>query len=444
MTLSLTRFMRPVLALAATLLLALPVRAEMQIQTLTSPGGIPAWLVQDDSIPFTAIEIQFRGGTALDAPGKRGAVNLMAALLEEGAGEMDAQAFAEARDALAAEFRFRATSDSVGVSVQVLTENRDAAMELLRQALVSPRLDPDAIERVRGQVLAGLRSDAKDPDTIAARAFYTAAFGDHPYASTGDGTIESVTALTRDDLLAAHRATMARDRLYVSAAGDISAEELGTLIDKLVGALPATGAPLPGPAPWTLAGGVAVTDFPSPQTTIVFGQKGLKRADPDFFAAVVMNEILGGGRFSARLMTEVREKRGLTYGIGTSLIPMDHAEVLVGQFSASNDKAAEAIAVIRDEWARMAAEGVTEAELEATKTYLTGSYPLRFDGNGSIASILVGMQMEGMAPDYVLTRNDKIRAVTLEDVRRVAARLLTPDALAFIAVGQPAGVENGQ
>lgn len=437
------RLLRPVLALVAALALAVPARAEMQIVTLTSPGGIPAWLVQDDSIPFTALEIRFRGGTALDAPGKRGAVNLMAGLLEEGAGDLDAQGFAEARDALAADFRFRATADSIGVSVKVLTENRDKAMTLLQTALVQPRLDADAVERVRGQVLAGLRSDAKDPDTLAGRAFYTAAFGDHPYASAGDGTIESVTALTRDDLLAAHRATMARDRLYVSAAGNISADDLGKLIDKLVSDLPATGAALPGPAPWNLTGGISVTDFPSPQTTVIFGQKGLKRADPDFFAAVLLNEILGGGRFSARLMTEVREKRGLTYGIGTSLIPMDYAEVLVGQFSASNDKVAEAIAVVRAEWARMAAEGVTAEELEATKTYLTGSYPLRFDGNGPIASILIGMQMEGMAPDYVLTRNDKIRAVTLEDVRRVAKRLLTPEALAFIAVGQPTGVVTG-
>lgn len=437
-----TFFYRPLAALLTALAFALPASAEMKIVTLTSPGGIPAWLVQDDSIPFTALEIQFRGGTSLDAPGKRGAVNLMAALLEEGAGDLDAQGFAEARDALAAEFRFRAWSDSVGVSVKVLTENRDEAMALLRSALVSPRLDPDAVERVRGQVLAGLRSDEKDPDTLASQAFNAAAFGDHPYATSGDGTIESVTALTRDDLLAAHAATLARNRLYVSAAGDISAEELGLLIDRLVADLPATGTPMPGAAAWMAKGGVAVTDFPAPQSTVLFGHQGMKRDDPDFFAAVILNEVLGGGRFSARLMTELREKRGLTYGVGTSLVPMDHAEMLVGQFSASNDKVAEAIDVVRAEWARLATEGVTEEELEATKTYLTGSYPLRFDGNGPIASILVGMQMEGMTPDYVLTRNDKIRAVTLEDVKRVAARLLTPDALSFVVVGQPIGVAN--
>jgi len=438
-----TRLFRPAFALISALAFALPAWAEMQIVTLTSPGGIPAWLVQDASIPFTALEIQFRGGTSLDAPGKRGAVNLMSALLEEGAGDLDAQGFAEARDALAADFRFRASRDSIGVTVKVLSDNRDAAMALLQTALVTPGLDPDAVERVRGQVLAGLRSDAKDPDTLASHAFYAAAFGDHPYASAGDGTTESVSALTREDLFAAHRATMARDRLYVSAAGDISVEELGKLIDKLVIGLPATGAPQPGAAPWNLKGGISVTDFPSPQATIVFGQKRLKQADPDYFAAVVLNEILGGGRFSARLMTELREKRGLTYGVGTSLVPMDRAEVLIGQFSASNEKVAEALSVLRTQWARIAAEGVTAKELEATKTYLTGSYPLRFDGNGPIASILVGMQMEGMAPDYVLSRNEMIRAVALEDVRRVAKRLLTPEALAFAVVGQPVGVVTG-
>ncbi|WP_135447894.1 M16 family metallopeptidase [Tabrizicola caldifontis] len=425
---------------AVFLALATPARAELDIKQVTSPGGITAWLVEDHNIPFTALEIQFRGGTSLDAPGKRGAVNLMTALIEEGAGQMDSRAFAEARDALAAEFTFDAGADSVGVSARFLTENRDQAVTLLREALVNPRFDQDAIDRVREQVLSILRSYEKDPSKLAARRFNELAFGNHPYGSIGDGTLETVAALTRDDVVAAHRAALARDRVYVSAAGDITADELGPLLDRLLGDLPATGAPLPGPAEVRLPPGVTVIDFPTPQSTVLFGHIGIPREDPDFFAAFILNEALGGGRFTSRLMSEVREKRGLTYGIGSYLVSYDLADMYLGQFSASNDKVAEAIAVLRAEWARIAAEGLTERELADTKTYLTGSYPLRFDGNSRIASILVGMQMEGMPIDYAVTRNAKIEAVTMDDIRRVAARLYQPEALHFVVVGQPVGL----
>jgi zinc protease len=425
---------------AAFLALALPAHAEMQIKEVTSPGGITAWLVEDHNIPFTALEIEFRGGTSLDAPDKRGAVNLMTALIEEGAGEMDSRAFAEARDALAAGFTFDSGTDSVSVSARFLTENRDQAITLLREALVNPRFDQAAVDRVREQVLSNLRSDEKDPDTLASNAFDRLAFGDHPYGSNGDGTIETVTALTRDDIVAAHQGALARDRIYVSAAGDITAEELGPLLDRLLGDLPATGAPLPGRAPWLLEPGVTVIDFPTPQSTVLFGHIGIPREDPDFFAAFLLNEALGGGRFTARLMSEVREKRGLTYGIGSYLVGLDQAEMYLGQFSASNDKVAEAIAVLRAEWAKIAAEGLAEEELSTTKTYLTGSYPLRFDSNANIAGILVGMQMEGLPIDYALTRNARIEAVTMDDIRRVAQRIYLPDALHFVVVGQPTGL----
>lgn len=419
---------------------ALPVQAAVDIQTVTSSGGIKAWLVEEPNIPFTALEIRFRGGTSLDAPGKRGAVNLMTALIEEGAADLDAQGFAAARDGLAASFRFSSDEDGIAVSARFLTENRDQAIDLLRKALIQPRFDADAVERVRGQVLAGLRSDEKDPETLASRTFNALAFPDHPYGSKGDGTIASVTALTRDDIIAAHQGALARDRIYVAASGDISAMELGALLDTLLGDLPATGAPLPGRADLGLTAGMTVTDFPGPQSVILFGHAGIKRDDPDFFAATILNEVLGGGRFTARLMTEVREKRGLTYGIGTYLVGYDHAELVLGQASVANANVAQAIEVIRAEWAKIATEGITEAELKATQTYLTGSYPLRFDGNGPIASILVGMQVIGLDPDYPKTRNDKVMAVTAEDVKRVANRLYQPDALRFVVVGQPDGV----
>lgn len=435
---------RMVLAVLTFLILAGPAIAAVEIREVTSPGGIRAWLVEEHSIPFTALELRFDGGTSLDPADKRGVTLLMMALLEEGSGDLDARGFAEARDTLAAEFDFDAYDDAATVSARFLTENRDASVALLRRALTDPAFSAEAIGRVKGQITSIIRSNAQDPDTIAGLTYDRQAFGDHPYGASRYGSAESLAGLGRDDLIGAKAAVLARDRVYVSAVGDITADELGQLLDDLLGGLPATGAPMPPRAEYALTGGVTVIDLATPQSVVIFGQSGIRRDDPDFFAAYVLNQILGGSGFSARLMEEVREKRGLTYGISTYLAPKNLAEIWQGSFASANERVAEAIAVIREEWTRAATDGVTAEELEAAKTYLTGSFPLRFDGNGPIANMLVGLQSEGLPIDYVTKRNAYVETVTQEDVRRVAARLMRPGDLHFVVVGQPVGLVTTQ
>ncbi|MCP5323616.1 M16 family metallopeptidase [Albidovulum sp.] len=432
---------RAIFAGIAALLLAGPALAEVSIQQVTSQRGLHAWLVEEHALPFVALEIRFRGGTSLDRPGKRGETRLMAALIEEGAGDLDARAFAETREELAADFSFDAWDDALSVSARFLTENRDASVALLKSALTHPRFDQDAIDRVRAQVVSIIQSEEKDPNAIAGRTFDERAFGDHPYATSRNGTVESVSALTRDDMFDAQDRVMARDRVYVSAVGDITAADLSKLLDDLLGELPEIGGLIPPRAEFTLTPGVTVVDYASPQSVVIFGQEGIKRDDPDFFAAYVLNQIIGGQGFASRLMEEVREKRGLTYGIGTYLAPMDLAETWQGSFASANEKVAQAVSVVRAEWARIAAEGASDAEIAAAKTYLTGSYPLRFDGNGPIATILVGMQLDGLPVDYLVNRNSYVEAVTAEDIRRVAARLMDGGKLRFVVVGQPKGLE---
>jgi len=434
-----TRFF---VALAFALAAALPARAEVDIQEVVSPGGITAWLVEEPSIPFMALEIRFRGGASLDAPGKRGAINLMTGLLEEGAGDMDAHAFAREVEGLAASFSYDVSVDSVSVSARFLTENRDTAVNLLRKTLIEPRFDQDAIDRVRDQILTGLRSDAKDPARIARDQFNAMVYGDHPYGSNYRGTLDTVAALTRDDIVAAHRAVMAKDRIYVGAVGDITPEELGRMLDALLGDLPETGAPQPEDAELNFTGGTTVIEFDTPQSVAVFGHAGIQQDDPDFFAARIMNQVLGAGGFESRLTTEVRVKRGLTYGVYSFLAPRDHAATVQGQVASTNERVAEAITVIRDEWQRAATEGISSEEVEAAKTFITGAYPLQFSGNGQIARIMVGMQMLGLPIDYIPTRNEKVEAVTLEDVNRVAAELLQPENLQFVVVGKPVGLDG--
>lgn len=428
-----------ILVAAVLAFAALPAKAEIDIQEVTSPKGINAWLVEERSIPFVALNLWFRGGGTLDLPGKRGATNLMVGLLEEGTGDMNAQDFAREAEELAAEFEYEAFDDVVAISARFLTENSDAAVNLLRKSVVEPRFDQTSVNRVREQVLSIIRSDAKDPDRIASQTFDALAFAGHPYATSLNGTLDSVAALTRDDILTAHRNALALDNVYVSAVGDISAEELGRLLDRLLEGLPAASAELPGEAQYQLEGGETVVDFATPQSVAIFGHEGIKRDDPDFFAAYVLNQILGGTGFESRLMEEVREKRGLTYGVSSFLIAKDFGELYLGQVASANDRVRQAIDVIQDEWRRMAEEGPTAEELQRAKTYLTGAYPLRFDGNGPIANILVGMQLDALPVDYIATRNAKVEAVTLDDIRRVAARILRPEDLHFVIVGQPEG-----
>lgn len=419
---------------------ALPAQAEIDIKSVTSPGGIGAWLVEEHSLPFIALEIAFQGGTSMDVEGKRGAVNLMTALLEEGSGDLDARGFAVATEALATSFGFGSGPESVSISARFLTENFDASVALLRDAIQNPRFDDADIERVRAQVLSGLAFDAKDPDDIAAATFASMAYGQHPYGTVEEGTVESVTALTRDDLLEAHRNTLVRDRVLVGAVGDITEAQLGELLDLLLGDLPQSGPPMPPKVEPQIAGGVTVVEFDTPQSVALFGQSGIAVDDEDYFAAVLLNQILGGGSFESRLMTEVREKRGLTYGVYSYLNSRNLANAYMGSVSSANDRVAQAIEVIRDQWRMAAEQGVSETELENAKTYLTGAYPLRFDGNSTIANILVGMQTIGLDVDYAKTRNERVERVTLEDVQRVAAELLNPDELHFVVVGKPEGL----
>ncbi len=435
---------RFLVSLCMMLALSVPARAEVVVQELTSPGGITAWLVEERSIPFIALEIRFRGGSALDAPGKRGAINLMVATLEEGAADLNAQEFAAAREALAASFRFRVFDDVTTISARFLTENRTEAMALLKKALHAPRFDQSAIDRVRGQVLSIIRSEATDPSDIAGAKFDQLVWGDHPYASSRNGTVESVNSLTADDMFDAWRRVFGQDRMYVSAVGDISAEDLGPLLDELLGAFPKAAAPLADRADFQLEQGTTVIDFDTPQSLALFGHQGIKRDDPDFIAAYVLNEVFGGGGFESRLMTEVREKRGLTYGVSTFLVPMEYGELVMGQVRSDNARMAESIAVIREEWAKMAADGLTKQELTDAKTYLTGAYALRFDGNAPIARILVGMQMIGLPVDYISTRNDLINELTLDGVNRLARQIFRPENLHFVVVGQPEGVETSR
>lgn len=423
------------------LLLPLPALA-VPVQELTSPGGQDLWLVEDHALPFVAVEILFRGGASLDLPGKRGAAYLMTATLEEGAGDLDARGFAEAAETLGAAFSFDIGDDTLSVSARMLSDTRAPATDLLALALTSPDFAPDAVARVRSQITQAIAADQKDPGALAGTELAAEAWGAHPYGSDIKGSPESLAALTPDDLREIKARIMTRDHAILSVVGDVTPDQAMALADRLLGALPDTGAPLPDAVTPGLTGGITVIDWDSPQSVVLFAQEGLALDDPDYIALMLANHILGGPGFSARLMDELREKRGLTYGVSTWLTGKTQGDLWQGGFSASNDKVAEAVALLQAEWARLARDGVSAAELSAAKTYLTGAYPLRFDGNGTIAGILSGMQLVGLEASYIDRRNALIEAVTAEDIARVAARIIRPDGLRIVIAGRPTGLES--
>jgi zinc protease len=425
--------------LAAAPLATAPAQA-LEIQDLKSPGGAVFWLVEEPSIPIVSLEISIAGGARLDPEGRAGLANRMTGLIEEGAGDLDAVGFSKARDDLSARFGFSAGRDSIGISAQMLAETLEPSVALLATALATPRFDAEPLERVRAQILSVIAESGTEPDAVAADAWYAASFPDHPYGRPTDGTAESVAMITRDDLIAARARLLTRANARIAVVGAIGAEQAGRMVDTILAGLE-QGEPLSrDPAGDTPPPGLQVIDLDVPQSAAVFGHVGLERSDPDFIPAFVMNYILGGGGFSSRLMQEVRVKRGLAYGIYSYIAVRDETALYIGAVQTANERMAESLEVIKAEWARMAAEGITAEELDRAKRYLTGAYPLSFDSNAKIASYLVFVQEENLGIDYITRRNGLIEAVTLEDVKRAAARLLQPESLSIVVVGKPVGL----
>lgn len=442
MTVTLNRALPAAFLLLVALAAPLRPAEAVTVEQVTSPGGIVAWLVRDTMVPLVSVEFSFRGGAALDPAGKTGLADMTSSLLDEGAGDLDSQAFQQKLNDLSITISFGAGMDTFRGSLKTLNTTRDEAVDLLALALTKPRFDEDAVERIRQQILAGLARNSTDPDEIAGRVWWKAVFPDHPYGQPVEGNSATIAAVTVADMRRLVTERFARDQMIVGVVGDITPEELGPLLDRAFGGLPAKGKPftLPDAKPQA-TGQVYVVEMDVPQSVALFGHGGIRREDPDWYAAYTMNYILGGGGFASRLYDEVREKRGLAYSVYSYLSPFTAGGVYSGGVSTANERVAESLEVIRAEWKRMRDEGATAEELQDARTYLTGSFPLQFSSTDRIARMLVGMQYNELGIDHLDKRNSFIEAVTAEDIRRVAQRLLKPEDLTVVVVGKPDGVK---
>jgi zinc protease len=419
-------------------LVSTPSHAAAKIQHLVSPGGIEAWFVQDATVPLIAMEYAFGGGASQDPADKAGVGNLVADLLDEGSGDLDSKTFHERLERRAIELSFSATRDYFRGSLRMLKDTKDEAFDLLRTSLTSPHFESKDVERIRSEVLSELQSETTSPQALAGRKFLAMAFGDHPYGRPATGTLDSVPKITVDDLKDYVRRVLARDTLKVAVVGDVDPDTLGKLLDKTFGSLPAK-------ADLTAVADIVATKPPQravipldvPQTAVMFGGPGIRRHDPDFMAAYVVNHILGGGGLSSRLYREVREKRGLAYSISESLLWMNHSALFIGSTGTRADRAGDTVDAINDEIRRMGDEGPNQKELDEAKSYLKGSQMLALDTSAKLAAAMLQYQQDGLPIDYIDKRNAIIDAVTLDQAKSVAKRLWGQGLLTVIVGRQP-------
>ena len=413
----------------------------MNIQRVVSPGGIEAWLVSEPAVPIIAVEAGFEGGASSENPDENGLTALMTALVTEGAGPYESTAFRRRLQELNMSLDASVGRDAVLVSMRTLSKNRDEAFEMMRLAVAEPRFAEGDTARVRDQLVVGLRRSEQNPQVLASKILWKTLYPDHGYGLPANGAPETVSKLTGAQVAAKHKAILAKNNLKLAVVGDIDAATLAPLLDTVFGGLPDTAetAPPESVAP-AAQGRTVIEDFAAPQTAILFAAPGPMREDPDFIPTFVMMEIWAGGGMTSRLVQEVRGARGLAYSVSASPYPLESSAILYGAAGTQNARAGETVAVIREEIAKIARDGVTVEELRDVKTYLTGSYPLRFDTNSKIAGQLAGLQLQGYDIDYVNRRNALIEAVTRDDIQRVAEKLMNEDAFTFVLVGQPEGL----
>ncbi|HOO80900.1 MAG TPA: pitrilysin family protein [Alphaproteobacteria bacterium] len=429
------------LALAMTLFWVMPAQAEdglLDIQEVTSESGISAWLVEDHSIPVIAVKFGWRGaGSARDPEDKQGLARMLSNTMDEGAGSLNSQAFQKELRDLVISLSFSASRDDFTGSLKTLTKNKDRAFELLEMALTKPRFDKEAVERMRQANQSRIRSSLSDPGWMAARLLNDKAFEGHPYALNSGGTLSSLERIESADLKKLHKSVLGRNNLSVAVAGDITAEELAGVLDQVFSDLPDILLDDLANLEIQNAGKTFLYKRDIPQSVVEILQPGIGRDDPRFHSAQVMNFVLGSSGFGSRLTEEIREKRGLTYGIYSYFYDLQHLKGLAVSTSTANENVPEMLKLIKDEFNKMVSSPIGEKELRDAKSYLIGSLPLSLTSTDKIAGLMNSLQLDGRPVDYLDQREKAIEETSIEDIQTLATELLDPEQFITIIVGEP-------
>lgn len=413
--------------------------AALKVEQIESKGGIKAWLVEEHSVPLVAMRFAFAGGSMQDPAGKEGLASMVSALLQEGAGNLSGEAFKERLSLLGTRLSAESGRDAIYGGLETLTGRLNPSVELLRVMLVSPHFSPADVDRVKAQRLSDLAVAINNPSRIAIDRWYAEAFPRHPYGRVVDGDMQTIGKVTREDLKDFHARLIAKDVLKVVVVGDIDKRAAADMLDAIFGELPAKAQlmPIARVEPKSLPAPIVIEkDFPL--ATAVFGLASIPVDHPDYAALKVLNHIIGSGDFDSRLMDEIRVKRGLAYSIQTRLENDSVTSLVLGTFATKNDTMNAALGVLKDVLVRTAREGPTPAEFENARRFLTGSFLLDFDTSAKVAGSLLGIWLDGEGPEALISRGERIKNVSLPDVKRVAAQVLKSDQLIVTVVGKPA------
>lgn len=426
--------MRRLAFLILALLLLTPAEAA-KVKAVKTLDNVPVWLSEDHSLPMIALTASFPAGAAYDPPGKTGMAALAAYLLNEGAGSLNSSAFQSALAAKGIRLEMTPSRDVLTVTLVAMTPNIKEAFHLLGLALAKPRFDPDAVTRVRLQMMQAYDLGREDPNVVAERGFYSLYFGPYTYGRPVEGEARGLAAISAQDLRAFAKDHWVRGGLKIAVAGDINATQLAGFIHSTFGTLSAATPPLPSVPSRVGAPGLHILPMTVPQPAVVFGAPGLMRNDRDYLAGMVANYIIGGAGSGSRLTRELREQRGLTYDVATDLVAYRRSALMLGTISTRRDAVRESITVIGEVMRRFAVQGPSEQELSDAKQYLNGSFPLSFTSNAGIAAQLNTFQQLGLPLDYIDHRAQMINSVSMADVRRVARRLFDPAKLTIVVAG---------
>ncbi len=408
----------------------------MNVTEIKTKNQVKFWFVEDNSIPIVSVNFSFSGGAFFDKIGKEGTSSFLASLLDEGAGNLDSIKFQNRMDEIGMKMSFSSSKDSFSGNFQIISENKKEGFELLRIAITKPRLEAKDIEKIRNQIVSSLKLKEIDISNLATQKFHETFFSSHNFGRNVDGTVSSIKKISKNDLEDYLESNLAISNLVIGVSGNVKVAEIESLIDNTFGnLLPSVKHQVKIPKKSDLPKGLLIEKKDFPQSAVLFGHKGLERNNKDFFAARIVNYVLGGGGFQSRMYKNVREKKGLVYSIYSYLVPYKNNDIVLGGFQTKNETVYEAISLVKDEWDKIGKNGITQKEFKEAKTYYKGSFSRNFTSTSSISSLLMTVQEYGLDQNYFKNRNKIIDSLTLKEVNIVAKNLFKKDNLYFTIVG---------
>ncbi len=410
----------------------------LDVQEIITKKGIKLWFVKDNTVPIISINFSFKGGTYFDLTGKEGTANLVASLLDEGVENITGFEFKEKMKSLGMKLSFSASKDEFSGVFQTIEENKEESFRLLQLAINKPTFSLEGIEKVKNQVRANIRIRNSDLQKLSSILFEKNFYKGHKFSRSDIGTLSSIEKINRNDLLNYINENFNKSNLVIGVAGNIEEKDLLELIDSLFGNLQeGTESFREIPRFLEFSKGISITKKETPQTSVIFGHKGIMRNDKDFFAARVANYILGGGGFQSKLYKKIREEKGLVYSIYSYLVPYLNDGVILGGFQTKNESVNKTIELLKKEWSKIQTHGVTKKELEDAKSYFLGSFSRNFTNTRSIAGLLNTIQFYELGYDYFIKRKEIIKNLNIKNVNEICKKLFNPDQLFFKIVGNP-------